>query len=230
MPVRTVIERGPKDKRAVAFSRRLAGLEPRREERRGRPGDARVVSGALSADRGPRRDGARVRRRRVARDRGGQGRYRFDRLLGHLVRGHLRPSMDRWARRSSTARSRCCAPAGRSSTASRRGSRRRCARARAEEDATATGSSATPSVNESEDFAKRVGLRDPGGRRRLTPDGLRAASGDLRRGDARLQRRRGRAAHAEHGRCRSSSGTRPSTRSTTRGRWRTRTSPAEDGA
>ena len=48
---------------------------------------------------------------------------------------------------------------------------------------------------ESEDFAKQVGLRIPEDAA-LTPDGLRAVSGDLRRGDARLQRRRGREAHA----------------------------------
>ena len=50
--------------------------------------------------------------------------------------------------------------------------------------------------NESEDFAKQVGLRNPE-ESALTPEGLQATSGDLRRGDARLQRRRGRAAHAE---------------------------------
>ena len=48
---------------------------------------------------------------------------------------------------------------------------------------------------ESEDFAKQVGLRIPE-EAALTPDGLRAASGDLRRGDARLQRGRGREADA----------------------------------
>ncbi len=48
---------------------------------------------------------------------------------------------------------------------------------------------------ESEDFAKQVGLRIPE-EAALTPEGLRAASGDLRRGDARLQRRGGREAHA----------------------------------
>src|SRR3954449_12629917 len=54
MPIRTVIERGPKGKRAVGLQPRMAGVEPRCEDPRGRPGDAGVVSGPISANRGPR--------------------------------------------------------------------------------------------------------------------------------------------------------------------------------
>ena len=77
---------------------------------------------------------------------------------------------------------------------------------------------------ESEDFAKQVGLVIPE-EAALTPDGLRQASGDLRRGDARVQRLRDRENGCGRGRSRSSFDTRPSTRSTTPGRWRTRISP-----
>ena len=203
---------------------RLAGVEPRREDRRARPGDARVLSGALSADRGPRRDGARVRRRRAARDRGGQGRHRARPTSGASPSRRRRPSRNRWARRSSSAGSRCLRAcwaffdgvAARVSPEMRKGPR-------------GGGRDRDRIIRhtirvESEDFAKRVGLRIPeeGG---ADPGRTAAVSGGLRRGDARVQRRRGREARCGRGRCRSSSGTPPSTRSTTRGRWRTRTSP-----
>ncbi len=80
---------------------------------------------------------------------------------------------------------------------------------------------------ESEDFAKQVGLKIPE-EAALTPDGLRqhretyvAAMRAYNAGE--IEKRCGR------GRSRSSSATRPSTRSTMRGRWRTRTSPPRAG-
>ena len=92
------------------------------------------------------------------------------------------------------------------------------------EDATATGSSATPSASKARTSRRESGC---GSRRAaaLTPDGLREVSAGLCRRDARVQRRRARAALCGCGRYRSSSGTLPSTRSTMPGRWRTRTSP-----
>ena len=81
--------------------------------------------------------------------------------------------------------------------------------------------------NESEDFAKRVGLRIPE-EGALTPKGLREY-----REDYVAAMRAYNAGEGERpcgrGRSRSSSATPPTTRSTTRGRWRTRTSPPRTG-
>ena len=146
MPVRTVIERGPKGKRSVAFSLDWPGWS--RGEK-----SAELALETLESYREryrPIADLAGMAREFDAagspRGRRGQGRNRFDRLLGHLLLALLdRAGAD--GRGGVRARgSRSCGPAGRSSTASRRGSRRRCARARAAEGATATGSSATPSA------------------------------------------------------------------------------------
>ena len=201
---------------------RLARVESGREERRARLGDARVLSGALPAGPGSRRDGTRVRRRRAPRDRGGQGRNRFDRLLGHLLLA-LRDRAGADGRGGARARDHAaCGPAGRSSTASRRGCRRRCARARA--GRTRPRPDHPPHhPHRKRGLREKVGLRIPE-EAALTPDGLRQLSRGLRRGDARLQRR-GASGACGRGRYRSSSATLPSTRSTMRGRWRTRTSP-----
>jgi hypothetical protein len=75
--------------------------------------------------------------------------------------------------------------------------------------------------NESEDFAKRLGLRIPEGAA-LTAEGLRTHRESyiaaMRAYNAGEGNRSGR------GRCRASSATAPTTRWTTRGRWRKRTS------
>ena len=74
--------------------------------------------------------------------------------------------------RSLSARSRCFGRVGRSSTASRRGSRPRCARARAAADANRDLIIRHTIRTESEYFAKQVALRIPE-ESALTPDGLR---------------------------------------------------------
>ena len=135
-----------------------------------------------------------VRRRRAPRDRGGEGRHGLDRFLGHILLRPLRPSRDRWARRSSSVPSGYCGPAGRSSTVSRRGSRRSCARARA------GGTRPGPDHPPHHPHRKR-GLRQAGGVADTGGRGAHlgwtaAASGGLRRGDACLQRWGGHAAHA----------------------------------
>ena len=102
MPIRTVLERGPKDKKVVAFAvdwpgwsrgaktadQALATLESYRER-------YRPVAGLGGS-------GRRVRRRRIARDRRGPSRHGIDRLLGHLLLARRRSSRDRWTRRSSS--------------------------------------------------------------------------------------------------------------------------------
>ena len=77
---------GQEDRR---LRRRLAGLEPRREDARRGCRAARGLPRSLSPDRGPRRARGGVRRGRPARDRRGPRRGRIDRLLGHLVRAVL---------------------------------------------------------------------------------------------------------------------------------------------
>ena len=77
--------------------------------------------------------------------------------------------------------------------------------------------------NESEDFAKRVGLRIPE-EGALTPKGLREYRETMSRRCARTTPARSSGACGP-GRSHSSSATPPITRSTMRGRWRTRTSP-----
>ena len=81
---------------------------------------------------------------------------------------------------------------------------------------------------ESEDFAKQVGLRIPEGAA-LTRTGCASIGRPTSPPCARTTPARSRGA-CGRGRCRSSSGTRRSTRSTTRGRWRTRTCRAERAA
>ena len=171
MPVRTVIERGPKGKRAVAFSLEWPGwsrgaktpevaletLESYRER-------YRPIADLAGMAR-------RVRRRRAARDRGGQGRYRLDRFLGHLVRAIF----DRaWTDDRGGVRPRDHAVAGLLGVLRRRrgaglagdaqGPARRRTRPRSDHQ--------PHHPLESENFAKRVGLKIPE-EGAMTPDGLR---------------------------------------------------------
>ena len=82
---------------------------------------------------------------------------------------------------------------------------------------------------ESEDFAKRVGLRIPEERGADPGRACGSTGRPTSRRCARTTPARSRSA-CGRGRCRSSSDTRPSTRSTMRGRWRTRTSPPDNEA
>ena len=171
MPVRTVIERGPKGKRSVTFTIDWPGWS------RG----ARTAELALET-----LESYRERYRSIAGLAGMAREFdaagRLDIVEENSVRGRPtsgaspsrppRPSRDRWARRSSSAGSPCSGPVGRSSTASGHGSRRRCVRALEAEDATGTIIIRHTIRTESEDFAKQVGLRIPEGAA-LTPDGLR---------------------------------------------------------
>ena len=170
MPIRTVIEHGTKEKRSVAFALDWPGwsrgaksadlaletLEAYRE--RYRPivdiaGMAREFDAA-----GPLE---------IVEDRIGTGSTDFWGISFSPSSTEHGPMSDA----ESSARSRCCAPAGRSSTASRRGSRRRCAGPRG-------GGRDRDRIirhvirNESEEFAKQVGLRNPE-ESALTPEGLK---------------------------------------------------------
>ena len=223
MPVRTVIERGPKGKRSVAFSLDWPGWS--RARRR-----AELALETLESYReryrpiaASRRDGTRVRRRRSARDRRGPGRHRLDRLLGHL----LLAVVDRArADERGGVRPRDHAPAGLLGVLRRR---RRAGLAGDAQGPARRRARPRPDHPPHHPHRER-GLREAG--RAADPGGGGAHPGRTASSIGRTTSRRcapttpARASGCGRGRCRSSSGTPPSTRSTTRGRWRTRTSPA----
>ena len=172
---------------------RLARVEPGREERRARPGDARVLSGALPAGRGSRRDGTRVRRRRALwrswRTRSEPARPTSGASPSRPLRPS-RPMGEAEFERAITLLRACWAffdgVAARVSPEMRKGPR-------------GGGRDRDRIIRHT--IRTERGLReagrvaDPGGRGAY-PGWTAAASGGLRRGDARLQRRGGRAAHA----------------------------------
>ena len=204
------------------LQRRLAGMEPRREDRR-------VALETLESYREryrPVADLAGMAREfdaagplEVVEDKVGTGSTDFWGISFSPSATEQGPMGEAELERAS----RCCGRAGRSSTASRRGSRRRCARGRAAVDATATEIIRHTIRVESQDFAKQVGLRIPEERRSRRTDCASIGRPTSRR-CARTTPARS-SGGCGRGRCRSSSGIRPSTRSTMRGRWRTRTSP-----
>ena len=134
------------------------------------------------------------------RGRRGEGRYRVDRFLGHLVLAMRRPSTGRWTMRSSIAQA--LAPAGgwaffdgvaaRVSPEMRKGPRGR--RTRARRDHPPRLPRREPGLRE----AGRIAMPDDA---HLTAGGMRSIATTMCR-DPRLQRRRGREACGP-GRCRS---------------------------
>ena len=171
MPVRTVIEHGTKDKRSVAFALDWPGWS------RG----AKTAEDALET-----LEAYRERYRPVAELAGMAPsstppvRSRSSRIASAPARPtsgaspsrRPRPSRARWTRRSSNASSRSCGPPGRSSTASRRGSRPRCAKGLVAADASATGSSATSSASRAW-TSRRASGSGPRRQGALIPDGIR---------------------------------------------------------
>jgi hypothetical protein len=150
---------------------RLARVESGRQERRARPGDARVLSRALPAGRSSRRDGRRVRRRRapeIVEDKVGTGSTDF----WGISFSPSATEQGRWARQNSNAGitlPRACwaffdGVAARVSPEMGKGPRG----GGRDRDQIIRHTIRT----ESEDFAKQVGVRIPEGAA-LTPDGLR---------------------------------------------------------
>ena len=194
VPVRTVIDRGPKGKQGRCVRPRLAGVESGRQDGGGSPRDARVVSGALSAGRCPRRDGARIRRAgplEIVEDKVGTPSADFWAISFSPSSTESDP-MDE-AQAGARNHAAACLP-GRSSTPWRHVSRLRCAKG-----PRGGGRERDEIIRhvirvESLDFAEQVGLQMPEG-----PSSLGKSppvSRGLRRGDARVQRRRGRATNA----------------------------------
>ena len=194
MPVRTVIERGPKDKRSVAFSLDWPGwsrgaktaelaletLESYRERYRpvaGLAGMAREFDAA-----GPLE---------IVEDKVGTGSTDFWGISFSPSATEQGPMGEAELERGITLLRACWAffdgVAARVSPEMRKGPRG----GGRDRDRIIRHTIRT----ESEDFAKQVGLRIPE-EAALTPGRAAPASGDLRRGDARVQRRGGRAAHA----------------------------------
>ena len=223
MPVRTVIERGPKGKRSVAFGLDWPGWSRGAKSAELALETLESYRRALPADRGPRRDGRRVRRSRAHRGRGGQGRDRFDRLLGHLLLA-LRDRAGSDGRGG--ARARDHAAAGMLGVLRRR----RGAGLARDAQGAARGRTRPRPDHQPHHPRRKRGLRDAG--RVADPGGGGADPGWAARSIGRpMSRRCARTTQGSssgacgRGRCRSSSDTLPSTRSTMRGRWRTRTSP-----
>ena len=195
MPVRTVIEHGTKDKRSVAFSLDWPGWSRGAKSADARPGDARVLSGALPAGRGIwpgwRDEFDAAGPLEIVEERVGTGSTDFWGISFSPSSTEHGPMGEAELERKITLLRACWAffdgVAARVSPEMRKGPR-------------GGGRDRNRIIRhtirtESEDFAKQVGLRIPE-EAALTPEGLQAAPEELRRGDARVQRRGGREAHA----------------------------------
>ena len=171
MPVRTVVERGPKGKRFVAFALDWPGWSRGAKSAESRAGDARVLSAALPSGRRARRDGREFDDAGpldVVEDRVGTGSTDFWGISFSPSAGEQDPMGEAELERAITLLQACWSffdgVAARVSPEMRKGPRG----GGRDRDRIIRHTIRT----ESEDFAKQVGLRIPEGAA-LSPDGLR---------------------------------------------------------